>query len=141
MTDEIPAVGAVVFDERGRILLVLRANEPARGTWSLPGGKVELGETAEDAVIREVLEETGIAVQMVREVGTVRRQAPTGGTYVIRDFLAEARSDTRPIAGDDAADAGWFEVQDVPSLATSPGLVEALTSWGLFPQATKGSDE
>ena len=131
---EIPAVGAVVFDEAGRILLVLRANEPARGTWSLPGGRVELDESAADAAVREVKEETGIDVVIRREVGTVKRDAPQGGTYVIRDFLADPVGSLVPIAADDALGAAWFALDEVVGLSTSPGLIEALRSWKLFPQ-------
>jgi ADP-ribose pyrophosphatase YjhB (NUDIX family) len=56
---EIPCVGAVVFDDTNRLLLVKRANPPAQGMWSLPGGRLESGETAEQGVVREVCEETG----------------------------------------------------------------------------------
>jgi 8-oxo-dGTP diphosphatase len=132
---EIAAVGAVVLDLHGRILLVLRANEPARGTWSLPGGRVEVGESAQEAVIREVFEETGLTVSLVREVGSVIREAPAGGTYVIRDFLAQVLDPRTPVAGDDASDAAWFAPHEILGLSTSPGLVEALRAWDLFPQA------
>ena len=131
---EIPAVGAVVMDEAGRLLVILRAKEPAKGCWSLPGGRVEEGETHEAAVVREVVEETGLAVRIVREVGTVRREAPGGGTYVIRDFLAEPAGSTLPSAGDDADDARWVTVEELHALPTSPGLIDALTAWGLLPQ-------
>ena len=131
---DIPAVGAVVRDSKGRLLVILRGKEPARGCWSLPGGRVEPGETHEAAVVREVLEETGLAVRIVREVGTVRRHAPGGGTYVIRDFLAESTSDGVPTAGDDADDARWVTAQELAALPTSPGLIEALREWGLLPQ-------
>lgn len=131
---EIAAVGAVVRDERGRLLLVLRGKEPARGCWSLPGGHVEPGETHEEAVVREVAEETGLPVRVVREVGTVRRDAPDGGVYVIRDFLVEPLDDRLPVAGDDADDARWVTAEALLCLQTSPGLIEALRSWDLLPQ-------
>jgi ADP-ribose pyrophosphatase YjhB (NUDIX family) len=128
----IPCVGAVVVDEAGRLLLVRRANPPAQGLWSIPGGRVESGETAEAAVRRELAEETGLIGTVVREVGTVHRAAPSGGTYVIRDFLVSVAGHGAPVAGDDAADAGWFTPAEVHCLATSPGLVDALTEWGLL---------
>jgi len=97
---DIPCVGAVVFDDTNRLLLVKRANPPAQGMWSLPGGRLEVGETAEQGVVREVREETGLLIEVEREVGTVHRTAPGGGTYVIRDFLCTGSGE--PVAGDDA---------------------------------------
>ncbi len=128
---EIPCVGAVVFDVVGRILLVRRGHEPAMGQWSIPGGRVEAGESHEQAVVRELHEETALAGRVVREVGTVRREAPAGGTYVIRDFLLMVEAD-EPVAGDDAAEAAWFEPAELATLDTSDGLVQALTEWGLL---------
>lgn len=129
---QIPCVGAIVFDEDGRLLLVRRANPPAQGLWSIPGGRVEPGEGDEDAVVRELAEETGLAGTVVREVGTITRDAPSGGTYVIRDFLMQVASGLSPVAGDDASDAAWFTPDEVRAAPTSPGLVGTLTSWGLL---------
>jgi len=128
----IPCAGAIVVDRAGRVLLVLRANPPAQGRWSIPGGRIEAGERAEEAAVRELLEETGLRGQVVRDVGTVERPAPAGGTYVIRDFLLRVEGDPMPVAGDDAADAGWFTSAEVRALATSPGLGEALIGWGIL---------
>lgn len=128
----IPCVGAIVIDSVGRILLIRRANPPSQGTWSIPGGRVELGETTEAAVVRELAEETGLRGEVEREVGTVHRDAPAGGTYAIRDFLLRVEDDGALRAGDDALDAGWFTAQDVATLETSPGLREALIGWGLL---------
>jgi 8-oxo-dGTP diphosphatase len=130
MTD-IPCVGAVVFDSAGRLLLIKRANPPAQGLWSLPGGRLEANESAEDGVVREVAEETGLTVRVEREVGTVYRQAPTGDRYVIRDFLCSIAGDAAPQAADDAADADFFTVSSLSALATSEGLLEALVEWDL----------
>ena len=114
------------------LLLVRRANPPAQGLWSIPGGRVEPGESAQDAVLRELLEETGLRGVIEREVGTVERAAPSGGTYVIRDFLVRVDGTPRPVAGDDASEAGWFTEDEVRALDTSPGLVATLTEWGLL---------
>lgn len=123
-----------MLDGRGRLLLVLRGQEPAKGKWSIPGGRVEPGESDEDATAREVLEETAVAVTVGALVGTVERDAPGGAVYVIRDYLCQPVSadadDVR--AGDDADDAGWFTPAEVRALDTSPGLVEALTAWGVL---------
>jgi 8-oxo-dGTP diphosphatase len=129
---EIPCVGAVVFGPDGRLLLVQRANPPAQGQWSLPGGRQESGESALEGVIREVREETGLEVRVEREVGTVRRAAPSGGTYVIRDFLCSAVDPGVLQAADDAADARFFAIDELTDLDTSDGLLEALRAWDLI---------
>ena len=129
---DIACVGAVAFDERGRLLLVKRANPPAQGLWSIPGGRVEPGESAEIAVVREVLEETGLMVTILREVGTVFRDAPDGCRYVIRDFLVAPAPGVEPVAGDDAADARFAVVGDLIADELSPGLLEALSNWDLI---------
>lgn len=131
MSELIPCVGGVVINPAGFLLVVQRKNEPARGMWSLPGGRVEQGETAEVAVVREVTEETGIFAQVLREVGTVQRAAPGGGIYDIRDFLMVDDSETQPLAADDALDARYVTPAQLRDLPTSPGLIEALTEWGI----------
>lgn len=128
----IPCVGAIVFDESGRLLLVKRANPPAQGLWSLPGGRQEPGESAMEGVVREVREETGLEVSVDREVGTVHRLAPSGDTYVIRDFLCSTVRAASVVAADDASDARFFTVDELFSLPTSEGLLEALEGWDLL---------
>lgn len=129
---EVPCVGAVVFDAEGRLLLIQRANPPAQGQWSLPGGRVEPGEESTQAVRRELVEETGLTGEVVRHVGVIRRDAPDGSVYVIDDYLMVVREAERPTAGDDARDVGWFAPGDLLELDTSPGLVEVLRGWGLL---------
>jgi 8-oxo-dGTP diphosphatase len=128
----IDCVGAVVFDSQGRLLVVQRANPPAQGTWSIPGGRIEQGEDALSAVRREVREETNLEVEVVREVGTVLRAAPSGGHYVIRDFLAVAADTGLLEAGDDAADARFVPAEELAELPVTSGLIEALHEWGLL---------
>jgi 8-oxo-dGTP diphosphatase len=131
----VDCVGGVVRDGAGRLLLVRRGHEPAKGTWSVPGGRVEAGESDAEATARELLEETALRVDVGDLVGTVERAAPTGGVYVIRDYLctpAEGADLTAVRAGDDADDAAWFTPEEVTRLVTSPGLVEALTAWGVL---------
>jgi ADP-ribose pyrophosphatase YjhB (NUDIX family) len=133
----VPCVGAIIVDDHGRMLLIKRANEPARGCWSVPGGRVEAGETDEAATAREVLEETGLAVRVGPLVGTVERDAPDGATYLIHDYrcipvLADAIEDV--VAGDDAVDVGWFTPAQVRRLPCSPGLVDSLEAWGVLPR-------
>ena len=68
----IPCVGAVVTDGRGWLLLIKRGHEPGAGLWSLPGGRIEPGETDAEALVREMREETGLTVEPGRLIGQVR---------------------------------------------------------------------
>ena len=130
----VPCVGAIVHDERGRLLLIQRGREPAQGSWSLPGGRVHAGETFAQAVAREVREETGLTVTVGEMIGAVDRAAPDGSTYDIRDFRAYVDGSPEPVAGDDAADARWVSLAELEALPTSPGLVDALTAWDALPR-------
>jgi 8-oxo-dGTP diphosphatase len=125
----IDCVGGIVRDDTGRLLMVQRGREPARGRWSVPGGRVEPGETLAEATAREVLEETGVRVRVGELAGTVERDAPGGDVYVIHDFVCTPleRGDVR--AGDDADDAGWFTGSEVRALDCSPGLVDTFVEW------------
>ena len=69
----IPCVGAVIRDDEGRLLLIKRGHEPGAGLWSLPGGRIEPGETDTEALVREMREETGLTVKVGRRLGSVRR--------------------------------------------------------------------
>ena len=128
----IPCVGAVIFDSDERICLVRRANEPARGMWSFPGGRVEPDEGAQDAIIREVMEETGLHVTIDRELGPALRPAPEGGTFNIREFLMHTRDRLPVRPGDDATDAGFFSLDEIRELQTSPGLLDYMRENGLL---------
>lgn len=110
---------------------MLRGNEPDRGTWSLPGGRVEPGEQSIDAVVREMFEETGLHVEVLRRLAQVERPHPEGGVYVIDDFEVTHRGGTLA-AGDDAMDARWFTEADVSVEPMTPGLVEHLRTWGVL---------
>ncbi len=125
---EIPCVGAVIKDGQGRLLLVKRGHEPGAGLWSLPGGRIEAGETDAEALVREMLEETGLQVEPGRLLGSVKRPGRDGDVIDIRDYAATVVSGTLR-AGDDAADAMWASVADLGSLAVTEGLIEALTAW------------
>lgn len=131
----VPCVGAVVHDDTGRLLLVRRGREPSAGCWSIPGGRVEHGETDEQAVRREMLEETALDVVVDRFVGAVERDAPDGSVYVIRDFACRPAEDADPSAvraGDDADAVGWFRPDELPGLECVPGLLESLVDWGVL---------
>lgn len=127
----IPCVGAVVFDAQGRLLMIQRGHDPGAGLWSIPGGRVEPGETDEQALVRELLEETNLQVKVDRFVGRVRREGLGGAVIDIRDYAATVTGGTlRP--GDDAADARWVAAAELARLEVTEGLVEALTEWGVL---------
>lgn len=123
----VACVGGLAYDGAGRLLLIRRANEPGRGLWSLPGGRVEPGEDDAAALVREMAEETGLTVRPGPLVGRVRR-----GPYAIADYRCEpVGGELR--AGDDAADARWVAAADLAALPLVPGLVDALTEWDALP--------
>jgi mutator protein MutT len=126
-------VGAVIKDDQGRLLLIKRGHAPGAGLWSLPGGRIEAGETDAEALVREMREETGLAVEPGQLVGTVRRPAQDGDILDIRDYAATVTGGTLH-AGDDAAEARWVAPGELESLPLTEGLVEALTSWGVLRQ-------
>jgi ADP-ribose pyrophosphatase YjhB (NUDIX family) len=129
---DIHAAAGIVFDARRRLLLVRRGREPAALTWSVPGGKALPGETAEQACVRELLEETGLIVRVDRLVGRVHRQAPGGHRFVIDDFLCTVIGG-RLQAGDDAIEAGWFDRAALDRLPLVPELARTLEDWELLP--------
>jgi 8-oxo-dGTP diphosphatase len=132
---EVPCVGAVVHDERGRLLLVRRGRAPGRGLWSLPGGRVEAGESAAQAVEREVLEETGLRVRAGEPVGQVRMPAADDQVYVVTDLRCELVDRTgQPLAGDDADDVLFADALTMDRLPCTPHLLETLRSWGVLPR-------
>jgi 8-oxo-dGTP diphosphatase len=128
----VPCVGAVIRDDEGRLLLIKRGHEPGAGLWSLPGGRIEAGETDAEALVREMREETGLEVQVGRLIGAVRRPAQGGDVLDIRDYAASVIGGTLT-PGDDAADARWVDITELNSLAITDGLVETLTGWGVLP--------
>lgn len=99
------------------ILLILRGNDPFKGRWALPGGFVEYGETTEEAVIREVEEETGLITSVKNLVGvySAPNRDPRGHTVSIVYLLDVIRGDIK--AGSDAGEASFFNVSDLPLLA------------------------
>jgi 8-oxo-dGTP diphosphatase len=105
------AVGAVIWNARGEVLLVRRAGDPRRDEWSIPGGKVEWGESLRAALTREVREETGLEIEILGLIDAVDFLAPGAGSdvakhYVLIDFTARHLKG-EPKAASDAKDARW----------------------------------
>ncbi|MFW3171901.1 NUDIX domain-containing protein [Geodermatophilus sp. CPCC 206100] len=129
----VACVGAVVLDARGRLLLVRRGHEPSRGLWSVPGGRVESGETTAAAVEREVREETGLAVRAGAELGRVRIPG-AGVVYDVVDLACTLlEPDAAPVAGDDADAVTFADAEELARLRCTPLLLETLRGWGALP--------
>lgn len=114
----IAGVGAVLIAQE-HVLLIRRGHEPLLGQWSLPGGAIELGETLEQAIRREVLEETGLAVQPVCILKTFDRidRQPSGQVrfhYVLVDFLCTLPAGMSVAqASSDATEAIWAPIREI----------------------------
>jgi 8-oxo-dGTP diphosphatase len=128
------AVGAVAVRDDA-MLLVRRGRGPAAGEWSVPGGRVEAGETVHAAVVREVFEETGLEAVVERFLGWVER---IGDDYhfVILDFLVTMLEPARPpVAGDDAVEAAWVALHDLSELRLVDGLYDFLVDVAVLPDS------
>jgi 8-oxo-dGTP diphosphatase len=123
-------VGAVAVDAE-QILLIQRGRPPAEGSWSVPGGRVERGETMAEAVVRELREETGLAGVCNSLIGWVERIGP-GFHFVIFDFDVTVLDGKAPVAGDDANDAVWCPLAEVAGLPLADGLAEFLHDYGIL---------
>jgi len=122
------AVGAFVFDGAGRVLLVERGRPPGLGLWTVPGGRVELGETLAEAVAREVREETGLDVACGPLVEVVERLTRAGDDlwhYVIVDYLAEVVGGAMAAASDVRA-ARFVADDELAALPLTDGLLPVL---------------
>jgi 8-oxo-dGTP diphosphatase len=120
----IVGVGAAIVLETGAVVLVKRKHEPAAGTWSLPGGAVELGETVEAAVARESLEETGLTVEVGPVIEVVDRilvgeDGRVAYHFVVVDYLCRPRggilstgSDAEAVVAADPAALDAYDLTD-----------------------------
>lgn len=130
MTPPRAAVSVIVFRD-DTVLLVLRGRPPAEGLWAPVGGRVEPGETAEEAALREVREETGIDARLVGPCGRRRVEvAAAEGGIVVWDILVFAAlwQDGEPVAGDDAAAAKFVALDRLEGSTLVEGGPEAVLS-------------
>ena len=131
----VAGIGALVI-ENDRILLVKRGHEPLKGYWSLPGGAIETGERIEEALRREVREETGLEIEVLHLIEVFERIMPgeSGGTeyhYILIDYIC------RPAGGilqaaDDASEAAWFaenEIEGLQITSGTPGVIHKAFDW------------
>ncbi|HEU5231507.1 MAG TPA: NUDIX hydrolase [Terriglobales bacterium] len=116
-------VGAIVIHDN-RVLLVRRANPPLQGEWSIPGGLVETGETTRDAIVREVLEETALRVEVAALVEVFERilrdnQSRVQYHYVLLDYRCCVASG-EAYAGSDVSEVRWVTLDELELLSVAP---------------------
>jgi 8-oxo-dGTP diphosphatase len=133
MTPEV-CVGAIVVDGDD-LLMIRRGRGPAQGEWAVPGGRVEAGELLAEAVVRELLEETGLEGICEDLVGWAERIG-SDHHHVILDFRVTLLERRDPTAGDDAAEAAWVPLADVAELPLAEGLAEFLHDHGIIATIT-----
>jgi 8-oxo-dGTP diphosphatase len=111
----VPAVGVVCL-KGDQVLLIRRGTPPMQGSWSLPGGRIEPGERAVDAALRELMEETGVRAELTGLIDVVDGLFPESGRhYVLIDYAARWLSG-EPVAGDDAREARFVALAEVDGL-------------------------
>lgn len=125
------AASAVITDDGGRVLLVLRGTEPEKGRWSIPGGRVEPGETLAEAAAREAFEETGLRVSVGRELWCVTIPAGDGRMFEVHDFAATVTGGELA-SGDDADDARWVAAAELDQLPVTANLADYLRGAGIL---------
>jgi len=116
MSEKRPVAGAGIIVFRGdEVLLIRRGKPPYKGEWSIPGGKIEHGETAEEAALRELDEETGVKAEIIGLVGVVdsigARQGEGDWHFVLIDYAARWLSG-EPVAADDVSDAQFLPLDE-----------------------------
>ncbi|TFG34356.1 NUDIX domain-containing protein [Candidatus Thorarchaeota archaeon] len=127
----IPGVGAIVVGSKG-VLLARRDKDPGKGLWSIPGGGVELGETQQEAIKREVLEETGIECEIIDFIDTVDlitkdENGDVEYHFILNHYLARATTEsTRPETK--TGEVGWFHPDNLPSDTANQRIIDLIKS-------------
>jgi 8-oxo-dGTP diphosphatase len=132
MTHHFRPTAGVLLQRDGRVLLVRRGGEPARGKWDVPGGFLEPGEHPEEAARREIREELGVEIGSPRLLFAELNPLPDGTTVL--DLIHVATFAGEPIAGDDAAEIGWFAWDALPedlAFATTRRILDRARRLGL----------
>ena len=108
-----PCVGVIVFREN-QVLLIQRGTAPRKGEWSIPGGRIEPGESERQAALRELAEETSIRAALLGKVAVIAANFE-GFDYILHDYAARWEAG-EPMAGDDAAQAKFIPMADIDTL-------------------------
>jgi 8-oxo-dGTP diphosphatase len=114
----------MVLVENGKVVLIKRAFEPFKGQWAIPGGRLEGDENAEQCAIREMKEETGFDIAIVKLTGLYSDPARDPRKIIAAGFLVR-RIGGEMRAGDDAGEAQWFSLSDLPQLCSDHGKILA----------------
>ena len=121
--DRRPDGASVALIVKDRVLLIQRAREPYAGLWTLPGGRLEAGETPEQAAIREVAEEVELACADL--IPVKRMRLGSAGAFLLEVFAAGSfEGEARP--SDEVADLGWVTADELSTLPTTPGLASVV---------------
>ena len=112
----IPSVAVVITDSEGRLLLTKRSVEPGKGLWCLPGGFIETGESPEETVVREVMEETGLKVAPAESLGPCSKIGGYHGDVIILGYTADIMGGELK-AGDDAEEVKYIPLNNLPEIA------------------------
>jgi 8-oxo-dGTP diphosphatase len=134
-TFPIPSVGAVILKD-DHILLIQRGQAPAKGKWTLPGGVVELGESPEEALIREVQEECNLRITVIGVIDVVNKVIRDDHNaikyhYVIIDYLVRCQTN-EPLnqislqPGTDVTDVRWIPLQELTQYDLTEGLLRII---------------
>ena len=107
-------VGVLCYKE-GHVLMIQRGQAPRKGEWSIPGGRIEAGESEQDAALRELMEETSVTADLGEKIATIPAVFE-GYHYMLHDYIATWTGGT-PRAGDDAADCAFVPIETVPEMA------------------------
>ena len=120
------AASTAILERNGRFLLIRRINPPSADLFAFPGGRAEPGEEPAETALREFFEETGIQAHSPSLFATydLKSEKPGGQHFFLSVFRVEADATTQAIAADDAAEAGWYTVDEIRSLPVPPSVLD-----------------